>query len=238
MRDREHNLFEWGKCARSLRRKDIGIQMGLFQVRSKWKCSSHFGEIAFNALNRVCAIACDFYAHFEKKSFIYPRNEISVLYTRCSAVLPLKKKKVMSKGIYTWKRAVRPNGIPGPPIIPASHPTVPSSLSPLLSPPSPPSCHSNVQRFNGPPRSKTPGKIIQISSLRFPSNPGERRRIDPCRRTTHGLPRGLACQLTSPKASQIIKRRLLTEQQGEKAAGECFKRWSRLKREEKKILEQ
>lgn len=34
--------------------------------------------------------------------------------------------------------------------------------------------HSNAQRFNGPPRSKTPGKIIQISSLRFPSNLGER----------------------------------------------------------------
>lgn len=99
-----------------------------------------------------------------------------------------------------------------PPIIPASHPTAPSfsaARSPLPSQPNP--WLSNARRFNGPPQFETPGKIIQISSLRFPSNPDERGRSTRVDAQHAGLPRGLACQLTSTKADQIINRRLLID---------------------------
>lgn len=51
----ESRLFEWGKCV-CFSVKKLEYKW-LFRVRFKWKCSSHFGEISFNASHRVCAIA-------------------------------------------------------------------------------------------------------------------------------------------------------------------------------------
>lgn len=116
-------------------------------------------------------------------------------------------KKVKSKGIYTWKsdptRAA---------YLTANY----SRISPNCSFSSPSAWTSrltNARCFNGPPRSKTPGKIIQISSRRFSSNPGERKGSTHVDAQHTGKPRGLACQLTSPRASQIINRQLPTDRQ-------------------------
>lgn len=91
----------------------------------------------------------------------------------------------LSRREYTWQR-FEPNGIPDhqlfPHLIQLLFPSpLPALLalfiSPHFPPPLPPPYPSSSltnRRFNGPPRPKTPGKIIQISSLRFPSNLGER----------------------------------------------------------------
>lgn len=87
----------------------------------------------------------------------------------------------LSRREYTWQR-FDPNSIP-------DHQLFPHLIQLLFPPPSSPPrslgstlpsllCCAHIAvhepAFYGPPWSKTPGKIIQISTLRFPSNPGER----------------------------------------------------------------
>lgn len=104
--------------------------------------------------------------------------------------------EVKSNGIYVEKRSDR-NGIP-------DHQLFSHLTQLLLRPPLLPFFRVLLRTlgFLTNPTSvrKTPGTIIQISSLRFSSKPDERRRSTcDAWHNTRGLPRGLACQLTSPK---------------------------------------
>lgn len=105
--------------------------------------------------------------YFEK--IVYFRNNKNfALYSHYDRHLRFKKK--LCRREYTWKRFDRTA------YLTANYSCISPNCSfvPLPSPQSTPQRLSNVQRFNGPPRPKTPGKIIQISSLRFSSNPSER----------------------------------------------------------------
>lgn len=142
-------------------------------MRSKWKRSSDFGKIAFDVL--YC-VSYRFHVRFKKLQRKKIRVNEIVNVIRCTPRLGF------SPRLSYVEEDIRKSGSPErhtwPPIIPASHPTAPSSFSaaPLPSPLNLNPWLLNARLFNGPPQSETPGKIIQISSLRFPSNPDERGR--------------------------------------------------------------
>lgn len=143
--------------------------------------------------------------NYRKKDFVrIDGNALFIVF--CNRRLHLDK--VTSKRIYV--KAARPNGIPDRQLFP-------HLIQLLLRLPPLPLPFPSLT-----PGSRTLGvltdhlsskhrKIIQISSLRFPSNPDERERSTRVDAQHAGLPRGLACQLTSTKTSQVINRRLLTD---------------------------
>lgn len=107
--------------------------------------------------------------HFEK--IVYLRNNKNfALYNHYDRHLRFKKK--LCRREYTWKRFDRTA------YLTANYSCISPNCSfvPLLSPLSSVHPPTSFQRsaFYGPPWPKTPGKIIQISSLRFSSNPSER----------------------------------------------------------------
>lgn len=112
-----------------------------------------------------CTRDCVIFTFISKKPFIRATKILHCTFTTID-VFALKKK--LCRREYTCKRLDRTA------YLTANYSCISPNCSfvPLPSPQPTPSL-SNVQRFNGPPRPKTPGKIIQISSLRFPSNPGE-----------------------------------------------------------------
>lgn len=189
------NLFEWRKCVyfsiKILEYKFSYLNENAVLILAKF-LSMH--RIVYSRLR-------NFYVHFEK--IVYSRNKKISHYILITIDIFASRKSYVEGNIHGSGSTERHTW---PPIIPASHPTA-ASLSPLLSPP--PKVFptfsvltDHLGQNTGKDNSDIIPPILKQSEWT--------RRIDPCRRTTHGLPRGLACQLTSPKAGQIIKRRLLT----------------------------
>lgn len=120
-----------------------------------------------NCFRRItlCTRDCVIFTFTSKKPFI---RATKILHCTLTTIDIFALRKKLYRRGYTWKRFDRTA------YLTANYSCISPNCSLVPLPSLQPPALSNVQLFNGPPRPKTPGKIIQISSLRFPSNPSER----------------------------------------------------------------